>query len=204
MAIIAADNGGGADITPIPQGTHVAICDMVADLGKQRKDWQGQEKIKHEIYIRWELPNERLEWTDKDGNQKEGPRVVGQTYTLSLSERANLRHHLESWRGRAFSAEELKGFDVANLLGKACMVTITHTEKQGRIYANVSSVTGLPKGMPKPESAEMDLILYDSDNLGAYADLPEWLQKRIDSQVVEEPKRELVGAGDDLDDDVPF
>jgi len=176
---------------------------MVVDLGKQRKEWQGQERVRPEIFIRWELPNERLEWTDKDGNPKEGPRVIGQTYTLALNDRANLRRDLEAWRGRAFTAEELAGFDVAKLLGAPCMVTVTHSEKQGRTYANVTGVTGLPKGMPKPERPELDPLLYDNEHLSAWGLLPEWLQKKIDAQVVDEPKREPAYA-DDLNDDVPF
>lgn len=205
MAIIATDTGGGVDYKPVPQGTHLAICNMVVDLGKQRKEWQGQERIRPEIFLRWELPNERLEWTDKEGNQKVGPMVIGQTYTLSLSERANLRHHLEAWRGRAFSPVELEGFDVSRLLGVPCMVTVTHNEKQGRTYANVTSVTGIPKGMEKPAGPELETILYDDEHLNAWDRLPEWLQKKIDAQVKDEPKpQDGGGFGSDLDDEIPF
>lgn len=205
MAIIASDNGGGGDYSPVAQGTHIAICNMVVDLGKQRKEWQGQERIRPEIFLRWELPNERLEWTDKNLVDHEGPRVIGQTYTLALNDRANLRRDLEGWRGRAFTADELKAFDVSKLLGVPCMITVTHAEKQGRVYANVTGVTGIPKGMPKPERTECDPILYDSDNLGAWQHLPEWLQKKIDAQVKDEPKPVGSGGfGDDLDDDIPF
>jgi len=206
MAIIATDNGGGGDFKPVPQGTHLAICNMVVDLGKQRKEWQGQERVRPEIFIRWELPNERLEWTDKDGHPKEGPMVIGQTYTLALNDRANLRRDLEAWRGRAFTPDELKGFDVAKLLGKPCMVTVTHNEKQGRIYANVSGVAGLPKGIEKPERTEIDPILYDDEHPDAWNHLPEWLQKKIDAQVKDEPRpaADNGGFGSDLDDDIPF
>lgn len=205
MAIIASDSGGGGDFSPVSQGTHIAICNMVVDLGKQRKEWQGQERIRPEIFVRWELPNERLEWTDKEGNEKEGPRVIGKTYTLALNERANLRRDLEGWRGRAFTAEELKAFDVSKLLGVPCMITVTHSEKQGRVYADVTGVAGIPKGMTKPERTECDPILFDSDNQGSWNHLAEWLQKKIDAQVRDDPKPQQNGTGtDDLDDDIPF
>jgi hypothetical protein len=208
MAIIASDNGGGGDFSPVPQGTHIAICNMVVDLGKQRKEWQGQERIRPEIFLRWELPNERIEWDDKDGVHREGPRVIGQTYTLALNERANLRRDLEGWRGRAFTAEELKAFDVAKLLGVPCMITVTHAERNGKTYANVTGVAGIPKGMAKPERTECDPILYDNDNLGSWDHLPEWLQKKIDAQVREETTTTHYGGNsgqrDDLDDDIPF
>jgi hypothetical protein len=204
MAIIASDTGGGGDFKQVPQGTHLAICNMVVDLGKQRKEWQGQERIRPEIFIRWELPNERLTWTDRDGKEQEGPMIIGQTYTLALNDRANLRRDLEAWRGRAFTPEELAGFDVSKLLGVPCMVTVTHADRQGRIRANVTGVTGLPKGMPKPEKTEMDPILYDRDNLSAWDHLPEWLQKKIDAQVADTPAPNNGAHNTDLDDDIPF
>jgi hypothetical protein len=207
MAIIASDNGGGGDFSPVPQGTHIAVCNMVVDLGKQRKEWQGQERIRPEIFLRWELPNERIEWDDKDGIHREGPRVIGQTYTLALNDRANLRRDLEGWRGRAFTAEELRAFDVAKLLGVPCMITVTHADRNGKTYANVTGVTGIPKGMPKPEAPECEPLIYDNDNLGTWDKLPEWLQRKIDAQVKEQPAhvQSFSGANhDDLDDDIPF
>ena len=39
-------------------------------------------------------------------------RTISATYTLSLGERSNLRKMLESWRSRAFTPEELQGFDL--------------------------------------------------------------------------------------------
>lgn len=203
MAIMATDTGGGGDFKLTPSGNHVSVCNMVVDLGKQRitSSMYG-ESIKHQIYIRWEMVHERLKWTDKDGRDREGPMTIGKTYTLSLHENANLRADLENWRGRAFTEEERKGFDVAKLLGVPAMVSVTHADRNGKTYANVSGVAGLPKGMERP-AAENTPILYDADNLSSFNDLPEWLQKKINEQVKEEPKREPAYA-DDLNDDIPF
>lgn len=203
MAIIASDNGGGGDFSPTPQGTHLAICNMVVDLGKQPIEYQGQQSTKHQVYLRWELPHERMDWKDKDGTERNGPRVIGKTYTLSLSEKANLRKDLEAWRGRAFTAEELKGFDISKLLGVPCMVTVVHSEKGGKTYANVSGVTGVPKGMAKPDGCECGILIYDDDNLDQYDALPEWLQKKVDAQVKSQPKSPVLADGE-LDDDIPF
>ena len=202
MAIIASDNGGGGDFKQIPQGTHIAICNMVVDLGKQKVDWQGQTKIQHKIYIRWELPHERLQWTDRDGNEREGPMVANKIYTCSLNERAALRGDLEAWRGRAFTPEELEAFDVGKLLGAPCAITVTHTEKNGKTYANVTGIAGIPKGMDRPTKTENPMIIFDDEHPDAYNDLPEWLQKKIDEQVKEQPP--VKADYSDLDDDVPF
>jgi hypothetical protein len=206
MAIIATDSGGGGDFSPAPAGNHVAICNTVVDLGKQRVQSQMYgDSIKHQIYLRWELPHEELTWTDKEGREQTGPRVIGKTYTLSLHENANLRADLESWRGRGFTDEERAGFDVAKLLGAPCMLNVIHEAKGPKTYANVKSVAPLPKGTEKPTS-KIGLLLYDGDHDGNFEKLPEWLQKKINDQVRDETTVYSGAADsyDDLNDDIPF
>ncbi len=204
MAIMAQDTGGGGDFSPMPSGNHVALCNMVVDLGKQRTEYQGESKVQHKVFIRWETPHERLEWTDREGTAREGPRVIGKTYTLSLHENAALRGDLESWRGRAFTEDERKGFDVSKLLGAPCMLNVIHADKNGKTYANVTSIGALPKGMDKPQS-EIGLLLYDDEHPGNFEKLPEWLQKKVDEQVKDAPRNGAAGGfAVDLDDDIPF
>lgn len=203
MAIMATDTGGGGDFSPMPSGNHVAICNMVVDLGRQRINSPTfGESVKHQVYLRWETPHEQLTWTDRDGQEKTGPRVIGKVYTLSLHENATLRQHLENWRGRAFTEEERKGFDVAKLLGVPCMLNVIHEERNGKTYANVTGIGAFPKGMEKP-STEIGLMVYDADNPGTFDYLPEWLQKKINEQVKDEQKAQLQYA-DALDDEIPF
>jgi hypothetical protein len=207
MAIIASNTGGGGDFSPTPQGTHLAICNMVVDLGKQRGEYQGVPNVKHKVFIRWELPHERLTWTDRDGVEREGPRVVSKTYTVSLHENSALRADLVGWRGRDFTPEEEVAFDIANLLGKPCMLTVVHKTSNGKTFANVQSVSGVPKGMEKPTECENTPLLYDNDNPSSWDRIPEWLQKKIDEQVRDEPAPKNGHGGawdDDLDDDCPF
>jgi len=135
--------------------------------------------------------------------------VIGKTYTVSLHENANLRGDLESWRGRPFTREELDGFDISKLLGVPCMVNVTHTDKNGKTYANIAAVTPLPKALREnPPKASGDLLLHDDDN-NAYDSLPEWLQKKIDDQVKPTGKTDANDpdawrSDDDLNDEVPF
>lgn len=212
MGIYVSDTGGGGDYTPTPEGTHFAVCDMVVDLGKQRTTYMGDTTIKHQVYIRWQIPAERIEWTDGDNVKHEGPMVIGKTYTASLNEKANLRKDLQAWRGRAFTEDELMKFDIANLLGASATVTVTHKPREGGgVYANVTSIGGLPKGSAKI-TVEGDPILFGDEDEDAYDRLPKWLRDKIDAQIDEQeaedrspPPREYAGAFDpDLDDDVPF
>ena len=83
---------------------------------------------------------------------------------LSLSEKANLRKDLESWRGKAFTAEELKGFDIEKLIGVNAMASIIHNQSGDRTYANISSISKLMKGL-QPMATENKRTL------------PEWIDK---------------------------
>lgn len=209
MANIASDTGGGGDYKPTPAGNHVGICSMVVGLGKQRIQSQMYgESIKPQIYVAFELPHETVTWTDKDGNERTGPMRIGKTYTLSLHENAALRADLESWRGKPFSEAEREGFDVNRLAGAACMVNVTHKESGGKTYANITALTPLPKGMEKPTLSDVALIYDDDEFRHNFEHLPEWLQKKIDAQVREEPKpsnsRHAELAEGELDDEVPF
>jgi hypothetical protein len=206
MALIVSDTGGG-DFTPAPEGTHFAVCDMVVDLGKQKTTYSGVESVKHQIYVRWQIPGERTEWTDGNNQKQEGPVVIGKTYTASLGEKANLRKDLQSWRGRAFTEAELKGFDISRLLGVGAMISIVHNSKDGKTYANVGAIGGMPKGMPAPE-AENGTTLYDNDNTGSLDKLPKWLREKIEGQVVATGKTDAndpdAWRNAELEDDIPF
>lgn len=125
--------------TPAPAGTHQAVCCDVVDLGFIESSFTPG-KQQHKIAVVWQI-SEDME------NGK--PFLVQQRYTLSLDEKANLRRDLESWRGKPFSEAELMGFDVENLLGANCLLSIVHVDRQGKVYANVKSVSPLMKGMSK-------------------------------------------------------
>jgi len=174
---IATETGGGELQLP-PTGAHVARCVQVIDLGTQKDTYMGKPKIIRKVRIGWELPNEKAIFNEERGEE---PFMCGADYTLSLNERANLRHILESWRGKEFSAEELKGFDLKVLVGKACMVTILHKKSaSNKNYAVVTTVTPVPKGMEVPK-ATLPKLSYDIE-MGknhVFDQLPEWIQNKI-------------------------
>lgn len=157
MGLIAKNKGG--EFTPCPAGTHIARCVSIIDLGMQHSEYQGKPTSREQVIIGWEIPEERVSGDDGDK-----PAFVSEFYTNSLNEKAKLRHHLESWRGRAFTEAELDGFDLHNILDKPCQVTVVHEKKQdGGIKTKVTSVTPLHKSMTCP-ARENDLVCFDIDN----------------------------------------
>lgn len=197
MSTVARSDGGG-EFTPAPAGTHGAICTKVIDLGTHYSDvWKKDE---HKVMLSWEL--------DSDEKMADGrPFIISQRYTLSLHEKARLRGHLEAWRGRAFTDEELAGFDLKNVLGKACMIGVNHKTDNGKTFANIASVSALPKSMKAPVAAGK-LIYFDID-VPDLAELAEFSPKvKAMIEVAKEWKSKLPG-GDTAqsatsDETIPF
>lgn len=110
---------------------------FVSDIGNQLATFSGEEKIQHKIIITWELAEKQA-----DGE----PFLVSKFYTLSLNEKATLRSDLESWRGKAFTEEEISdGFDIERLIGVNCYLNIGRNKKERAI---VAAVNPIPKGLP--------------------------------------------------------
>lgn len=159
---------------PISEGLHPATCVAVVDLGEQHN--KQFDKDQHKVLLMFEIHDETL---TIEGEEK--PRVISETYTLSLNEKANLRQALESWRGKKFTDEESEGFDVKNVLGKPCQINVAHSEKDGKTYTNIMSIVPWPRNAEK-EEAESELLYYDMDDTNrelVLSKLPEWIQKKI-------------------------
>jgi hypothetical protein len=140
MPIIASANESKS-FTPAPEGVHQAVAVDVIDQGMKPNPFKpGTEQRK--IDIAWQIDEVR-----EDGKRF----VVYKRYTLSLNEKATLRHDLESWRGRPFTDVELAGFDVESIIGANALINVQHKKNADgtRTYANVMTVTPLIKGMVK-------------------------------------------------------
>lgn len=141
MAIIAtAKSDNGTTFQPAPAGVHQAVLVDVVDLGILDVTWKGTNKKQHKVNFAWQINEDR-----DDGK----PYLVFKRYTLSLSEKANLRKDLESWLGRKFTRDDEMGFDVELLIGRNCLLNINHNTPNGgdKTYANVVSIMPLAKGM---------------------------------------------------------
>lgn len=202
MPLNVKDTGGGQDFDPVPQGTHAAVCYMVADIGQQMTTYGA----KHKVVIGFELPENQIEYKDKDGNDVKKPMIINNFYTASLSSKAILTGDLEGWRGRAFTADELQGFNLFNVLGKPCVITVVHNVVGDKTYANIKSIGQIMKGMEVAPATRQ--LKYSPDETQQYDDLPEWVQKKIAGAVTDKPEGQpqtQQGVPDnEFDDDIPF
>lgn len=207
----------GTTFTPVPAGLHLARCYRVIDLGTQETNYEGKRDFKRQLKIVWEI----------HGNDDEGkpivtgkgePLIVTKDYNMTWNDKGTLRKDLQAWRGKAFTEEEQKRFDIKSILDKWCMVNIAHKAKKSGsgVYANVVGITpvvaslknSLPKGHNKCDIfmlGEPDMEMFET--FGKYLKetiqkAPEWkaIQARQGGQVRSEP----AGAFDDMEDDRPF
>ena len=123
------------DYAPAAEGTHIARCLRVVDLGTQDIELQGKRVERPQVILQFVLLD------DETTNP-----VVTKRCTASLHPQSVLRKDLDAWVGKI----DLE-FSLSSLPNKPCLVTISHHKKDNRIKANVSSVSSVPKNFEVPE-----------------------------------------------------
>jgi hypothetical protein len=210
MSFIVEDTGGSFETTPA--GMHLARCYRIIDLGTQKSEYMGQVKYLHKLMVGWEIHG-----TNDDGTpikMRDGrPFAIFKNYTLSWSEKANLRLDLQSWRGKPFSQEEMRKFDLKNVLGAWCMLNvIERVGNDGRTYVNVDSVTPVPpmikqSGLPTAVNKNEMFNLSDPD-MELFNGFSENLKKKITAspewEKLSSKKPAPVPAVAEESDDIPF
>ena len=196
----------GTDFEQPPVGTHLARCVSVIDIGTQKSEYQGKVNLRRQIIIGWELCNEHMQSGEFAGM----PMKVGKFYTASLSEKANLRHDLENWRGRAFSAQELLGFDAKNIVGVPCLLSLTENDK-GKV--RVTGVMAVPRGTPVPPQVHPRIVLFlerDEFDKSTFDSLSEKMQAIIKLSPEYQELQNAPVQSDDVgsfgmpEEDIPF
>lgn len=221
MGLIAKDSGGGGNFTPVAPGMHLARCYRIVDMGTQKVEFKGQVKHLQKVMLQFEVHGE-----NEDGRplvtDKGEPMSISKNFTLSLVEKATLRKDLQAWRGRDFTFDELRGFELKAVLGVWAMITaVKAVGNNGKEYTNIVSISpvpmaikraGLPEGFNKLGTFDLDkpdMALFETFSNGLKEKItssPEW-RARNDGQEqanVREPTN--TGSGfDDMDDDlIPF
>jgi hypothetical protein len=178
MAIIA-ESTGGSNYEPVEAGTYAARCYSMVYLGTLDEKFQGQEKTQKKVRLTFELPTELKVFKEEKGEQ---PCVLSKDFTLSMHEKSGLRKFLQNWRGKAFTEDEAKKFDITVLLGKPCMLSVIHktSAANGKTYAEIAGVSTLMKGMAIAEQInptfEFSVLDWDTEK---FEMLPQFLKDKV-------------------------
>lgn len=177
MAIIVSANEGGS-YTPIEEGTYMALCYGLIDTGDEYSE--QYDKCSPKFLILWELVGAGT--INIDG--REINRSISKSYSKSLNAKSNLRKDLRAWRGREFTEDELKRFDMVNILGAPCQIQIINQTSNGKVYSNIAAIMNLPKGMPRPQPTQ-DVVNWDFEEhqIGddAWNAMPPWVRTKIEN-----------------------
>ncbi len=173
---LKAPSGNNTSRAIAPEGAFVARCYQIVDLGTTMQTGQFPGK-KRKVQFIFELPTELHEFERGDGLK---PFYARSIYNLSMNEKAVLRRDIESWAGKKMSNEIAENFDIFTLLGKPCMVNITHVTKGDATYANIIGMSPVPKGLVCPPAFNSALCYnteeHDED---VFNQLPEFIQDKI-------------------------
>jgi len=213
MIIAKQSSNGQSDFKLPPAGSFMARLYRIIDIGTQTTEWMGKKKMQRKIIAMFELHGE-----DNDGQPlqtAEGkPLIVSKRYTLSLDEKATLRKDLEAWRGKAFTQEELDGFNLEVLLGKFCMVNVTHSTYDGKEYANIAGISQVPSALKKlgePVGVNEVMIFtldpFDQDKFNKLSEgMQGVIKKSAEYRNTFEPGAPPVSSppSELIDDDIPF
>ncbi len=207
MAINASDKGTKKEL--VPAGNYIARCYQMLHIGTVEETIMGEDKRMNKVRIGWELPTELKVFDQSKGEQ---PLVISKEFTLSLNEKATLRKMLASWRGKDFTEDEAKGFNILKLLGVPCMLNVIHkTSKTGNEYSDIASITPMPKGATCPEQINKSIVWdFEEPDFVLLESLPDFIKDKIKSS---EEYQSLDAANahhvketgtDEPTDDLPF
>lgn len=196
----------------ITAGTHVATIYRFMNLGTRIQVFQGIEKETPDTVIRitFEVTGEKHQFTyrNDDGVEEtvEKPLVIDKEFNLTMGPKSKLRPFVEGIIGTPLTDDEAYAFDLEQLIGKSCLVSIAHkpSKKDGRIFANIISTAPLMKGMEAPalynKISVFDINTCTKEEFDA---LPQFLREK--TEVSDEYKKRFNPQTSELkDEDVPF
>ena len=158
-------------VPPVEPGVYMAVCIGCVDLGEQYNETFKNHSNKC-LYI-FELVGETIE---VDGEIK--PRQLSKEFTISSSNKSNLRKFIESWNGKSYTDDDFMELDLFDQIGKSCQLNVVLNDTKE--YANIDNLMPLPRGVPA-FTTETPAVRWDMNawNDEVFKTLPEWIQDKI-------------------------
>ncbi len=128
-----------------PAGAFVGRCVDVIDLQHTVDQFPGQPAYLVQKVV--------LVFAAEEFDEKGQLITVHREYTLSGGKKAALRRHLESWRGKPYTDDEIKqkGIPLDKLAAVPVTFNVIHkTSAKGNVYAYIDTLSPVPKGSTAP------------------------------------------------------
>ena len=182
MGIFANATRNSTEFEQVPVGSWNATCYKIVDVGTSMNEFNGETKPRHGVFLFFEVRDKLM----TDGR----PMSMYREYTLSLHEKSALRQHLQQWRNKPFTQEELLSFDLQNVLGRSCKIEVAKNENGNNKIVGIYSAEGGSKKVPTVNECVMfDLEEYCKEWTGpteqskamcdVFEGLPRFMQFKI-------------------------
>ena len=184
-----------------PEGQTQAVFVDVIDLGNAVEQYQKQEpRISEKCAIVWQSAEINPDTKKRFEPFKE--------YTVSMGKKAKLRAMLEDVRGKSYTEGEAEaGVPLERLVGVNVLMAIEHrVSAAGNTYANIKTITGLPKGTAKMEPLGYERAAFWADRKKEYASDVAIFRKKNRQFDDDLDETQMSAQDGDLDDDsdLPF
>lgn len=167
-----------AQRTLVPAGTNIARVIGLIYIGTIESEWQGKKKELYKVRISWELPTKTHVFKEGEAAR---PFTISKEFTFSMGPKSNLRPFVEGIIGTSLTDEEAYGFDLNNLLGQACLLSVAHEDGKEGKFAVVKSATQLMDGITCPAQVNPSKVLdYANWDQSYFDSLPDFIKKKIE------------------------
>lgn len=156
----------------VPTGLHLARCCAMIETGTSGSTYNGRTIIAPKVIGRFEI----LDWHDGYGNTP----LLNQIYTVSGHPRSRLRQDMEQLSGRAFTDDELDTMDTSWMVGRYCMLDVTHAESNGFMNAKIAEILPVTDSTALVEPVHPDCVFtIDAPDLKVFSEFPTWIKTMI-------------------------
>ena len=164
------------EVDIFPTGSYPARIYQIIHIGTVL-GYEG--KLQNKVLITFEFPTELKVFDEKKGEQ---PRVLSIEATLSTHEKSGLTKIIKACDTKGIIEDQ--DYNVENLIGKACLVTVAHKKKKDGtgMYPILETFAPLPKGMVCPPQINPSKVLsFDNFDWNLFSTLPQFIQDAIKS-----------------------
>jgi hypothetical protein len=190
------------EFEPVPKGSHVARVYQIIHIGTVESTYEGVSSLKNKVRIGFEFPTVKRVFNEEKGEQ---PCAIAREFTLSVGDKASLKPFAEALMNKTLTGNDRMNFDVEELLGRACIVSVVHNQVGDKVYANIAGCTPLMEGMTVPKAINPPFVFgYHPFDIEAFDKLPEFLQTKIKSSLEYQQLHEKAQDVDDVVEELPF